>query len=69
VAALPVLVQVASRARGSGGRHSASLSGYDDDNNNNSNYVALVCERTIRTERPQLVGEVSTNFLRIEGVA
>jgi hypothetical protein len=25
------------------------------------NYVALVCERTIPTERPPLVGEVSAN--------
>jgi hypothetical protein len=29
--------------------------------------VAWVCERTIATEWPPLVGEVSTNFLRIEG--
>jgi hypothetical protein len=27
----------------------------------------LVCERTIPTKRRQLVGEVSVNFLRIEG--
>jgi hypothetical protein len=33
------------------------------------NPVALVHERTIPTERPPLVGEVSANFLRIEGVA
>jgi hypothetical protein len=33
------------------------------------NSVALVRERTIPTERPPLVGEVSANFLRIEGVA
>jgi hypothetical protein len=32
------------------------------------NSVALVRERTIPTERPPLVGEVSVNFLRIEGV-
>ena len=31
------------------------------------NSVALVRERTIPTERPPLVGEVSANFLRIEG--
>ena len=31
------------------------------------NSVALVRERTIPTERPQQVGEVSANFLRIEG--
>jgi hypothetical protein len=29
----------------------------------------LVRKRTITTERPPLVGEVSANFLRIEGVA
>jgi hypothetical protein len=33
------------------------------------NSVALVRERTIPTERPPLVGEVSANFLRIESVA
>jgi hypothetical protein len=33
------------------------------------NFVALVREQTIPTERPPLVGEVSANFLRIEGVA
>jgi hypothetical protein len=27
-----------------------------------NNSVALVCERTIRTERARLVGEVSANF-------
>jgi hypothetical protein len=31
--------------------------------------VALVRERTIPTERPPLVSEVSANILRIEGVA
>jgi hypothetical protein len=31
--------------------------------------VALVRERTIRTERPPFVGEVSANFFRIEDVA
>jgi hypothetical protein len=30
--------------------------------------VALVLERTIPTQRPPLVGEVSVNFLLIEGV-
>jgi hypothetical protein len=41
----------------------------DNNNNNNKinnniikNLVALVRERTIRTERPPLVGEVSANF-------
>jgi hypothetical protein len=33
------------------------------------NSVALVRERTIPTERPPFVGEVSVNFLRIEGFA
>jgi hypothetical protein len=33
-----------------------------------TNSVALVRERTIPTERPPLVGEVSANFLRIDGV-
>jgi hypothetical protein len=32
------------------------------------NSVALVRERTIPIERPPLVGKVSANFLRIEGV-
>jgi hypothetical protein len=32
------------------------------NNNNNNNSVALVRERTIVTERPSLVGEVSANF-------
>jgi hypothetical protein len=31
--------------------------------------MALVREQAIPTERPPLVGEVSANFLRIEGVA
>ena len=31
------------------------------------NFVALVCERTIPTERPPPAGEVSAKFLRIEG--
>ena len=34
---------------------------------NKLNSVALVRERTILTERPPPVGEVSANFLRIEG--
>jgi hypothetical protein len=33
------------------------------------NSVPLVRQRTIPTDRPPLVGEVSANFLRIEGVA
>jgi hypothetical protein len=39
----------------------------NNNNNNNNNSVALVRERTIPTERPPLVGEVSANFLQIEG--
>jgi hypothetical protein len=35
----------------------------------NLNSVALVRKRTIPTERPTIVGEVSANFLRIDGVA
>jgi hypothetical protein len=31
--------------------------------------VAVVRKRTIPTERPPLVGEVSANILRVEGVA
>jgi hypothetical protein len=31
--------------------------------------VAVVRKRTIPTERPPLVGEVSANLLRVEGVA
>jgi hypothetical protein len=33
------------------------------------NSVTVVRNRTILTERPPLVGEVSANFLRVEGVA
>jgi hypothetical protein len=33
-----------------------------------TNFVVLVRKRTIRTERPSLVGEFSANFLQIEGV-
>jgi hypothetical protein len=33
------------------------------------NSVALVHKRTIPTERPRLVGEVSANLLRVEDVA
>jgi hypothetical protein len=33
------------------------------------NSVAVVRKRTIPTKRPQLVGEVNANFLRVEGVA
>jgi hypothetical protein len=34
-----------------------------------TNSVAVVRKRTIPTERPPLVGEVSANLLRVEGVA
>jgi hypothetical protein len=34
----------------------------NNNNNNNNNSVALVRERTLPTERPQLVGDVSANF-------
>jgi hypothetical protein len=37
--------------------------------NQPTNSVALVCERTIRTERPPLVGKVSANFCGQRGVA
>jgi hypothetical protein len=45
-------------------------SGYYSNNNNNNNNssVALVRKRTIPTERPPLVGEVSTNFCGQKGV-
>jgi hypothetical protein len=33
----------------------------EDDKTNNNNSVALVCEQTIPTERPLLVGEVSAD--------
>jgi hypothetical protein len=32
------------------------------EDNNNNNYMALVREQTILTERQPLVGEVSANF-------
>jgi hypothetical protein len=35
--------------------------------NSNNNSVALERERPIPTEQPPLVGEVSANFLPIEG--
>jgi hypothetical protein len=35
----------------------------------NDTPVALVRKRTIPTVRPPIVGEVTANFLRIEGVA
>jgi hypothetical protein len=34
-----------------------------------TNSVALICERTIPTERPPLVGKVSVNFCGWRGVA
>jgi hypothetical protein len=37
--------------------------------NNNNNSVALVRERTIPTERPPIVGEVSASFCGYRGVA
>jgi hypothetical protein len=42
----------------------AAAAAADDDNNNNKtlNSVALVRKRTIPTERPPPVGEVSGNF-------
>jgi hypothetical protein len=39
------------------------------NNNKKKNSMALVRKRTIPTERPLLVGEVSANFLWAEGVA
>jgi hypothetical protein len=36
----------------------------DNNNNNNNNSVTYVRERTIPTERPPLVGEISANFLQ-----
>jgi hypothetical protein len=35
--------------------------------NVNKNSVVSVRERTVQTERQPLIGEVSSNFLRIEG--
>jgi hypothetical protein len=37
-------------------------------NKEKKNSMASVCKRTIPTERPPLVSEVSANVLRIEGV-
>jgi hypothetical protein len=34
----------------------------NNNNNDNDNSVVLVRERTIPTERPPLVGDVSANF-------
>jgi hypothetical protein len=36
--------------------------GYSEDTTNKTNSVALVRKRTIPTERPPFVGEVSVNF-------
>jgi hypothetical protein len=40
-----------------------------DGFSSHQNSVVLLRKRTILTERPPLVGEVSANLLRIEGVA
>ena len=40
---------------------------YSSEHKLKLNSVALVRERTIPTERPPPVGEVSANFLRLEG--
>jgi hypothetical protein len=53
--------------------HSVIIGTFDvvnnnNNNNNNNNSVTLVCERTIPTERPPLLGELNANFVRIEGV-
>jgi hypothetical protein len=37
----------------------------NNNNNNNNNSVALFRERTIPTERPPLVGEVSAKKIRV----
>jgi hypothetical protein len=42
--------------------HKYATSKRDINNNNNNNSVRLVCERTIPTKRPPLVGQVSANF-------
>jgi hypothetical protein len=36
----------------------------NNNNNNNNNFVALVCEGTILTKQPPLLGEVIANFCR-----
>jgi hypothetical protein len=41
--------------------------GTDTWQNKQTNSMAWICERTIQSERPPLVSEVSANFLRIEG--
>jgi hypothetical protein len=40
-----------------------------NNNNNSNNSVAVVSERTIPTEWPPLVGEVSANFYADRGVS
>jgi hypothetical protein len=42
---------------------------HNDNNNNNDNSVALVRERTVPTERPPFVGEVSASFGEKKSVA
>jgi hypothetical protein len=41
----------------------------NNNNNNNNNSMALVHERTIPTEQPLLVGEVSASFCGYRGIA
>jgi hypothetical protein len=41
----------------------------NNNNNNNNTSVASVCDRTIPTERPPLVGEVNANFYGQGGFA
>jgi hypothetical protein len=41
----------------------------NNNNNNSNNAVSLVHERSIPTERPPLISEVSANAFQIEGVA
>jgi hypothetical protein len=43
------------------------LSGYLKGTKTKQNSMALARERTIPTERPPLVSQVSANFLRIDG--
>jgi hypothetical protein len=47
--------------------HNNNSSNNNNNNNNNTNSVALVHKRTIPTERPPLVGEVSANFFADRG--
>jgi hypothetical protein len=78
VAELNILFRYMCRRLGENMKISWQESGTDNNNNNNNNTnnnesknksKALVCQASIPTERPPLVGEVSANFCGYRSVA